>query len=439
MSSAPNILYLHSHDTGRFIQPYGYAVPTPNLQRLAGEGMMFRQAFCCAPTCSPSRAALLTGQCPHSNGMLGLAHRGFRLNDYSRHLVHALRRVNYRSIQCGVQHVVSPPYTRFEDAGYDEIRWGRNRSDQTMPETEAAAFLAEHHRGPFFLDVGFFQTHRKFPEPGPQEDVRFVQPPPILPDAPETRLDMACFMASARELDIRMGVVLDALDQHGYADNTLVVCTTDHGIAFPGMKCNLTDLGLGVFLILRGPGGFTGGRVCDAMVSHMDVFPTLCELAGLDKPTWLQGQSFLPLVRGEAEVVNEELYGEVTYHAAYEPMRSVRTQRYKYIRRFGDRMRPVLPNCDDGPSKTYLLEHGWADRVLPREALYDLAWDPLEQHNLTEQADLRLVLKDMRRRLEAWMGRTDDPLLRGPVPAPSGAQVNRADGLSPQEKPEVAP
>ena len=91
----PNILYLHSHDTGRYIQPYGYAVPTPNLQRLAEEGVLFRQAFCASPTCSPSRAALLTGMFPHVNGMLGLAHFGFTLNDYSQHIVHTLRRAGY--------------------------------------------------------------------------------------------------------------------------------------------------------------------------------------------------------------------------------------------------------------------------------------------------------------------------------------------------------
>src|SRR5690348_10466006 len=87
----PNIVYIHSHDSGRYLQPYGYAVPTPNLQRLATEGVLFRRAFSAAPTCSPSRAALLTGQCPHRNGMFGLAHRGFSLNDYNKHIVHTLR------------------------------------------------------------------------------------------------------------------------------------------------------------------------------------------------------------------------------------------------------------------------------------------------------------------------------------------------------------
>src|SRR6266849_5087901 len=96
-SKLPNILYIHSHDSGRYLQPYGYAVPTPNLRRLAGEGVLFRRAFSAAPTCSPSRAALLTGQCPHQNGMLGLAHRGFSMNDYGKHILHTLRAANYRS------------------------------------------------------------------------------------------------------------------------------------------------------------------------------------------------------------------------------------------------------------------------------------------------------------------------------------------------------
>ena len=87
-SSPPNILYIHSHDTGRYVQPYGYAVPTPNIQLLADQGVLFREAFCAMPTCSGSRACLLTGQGGAGNGMLGLAHRGWRLNDYGHHLVH---------------------------------------------------------------------------------------------------------------------------------------------------------------------------------------------------------------------------------------------------------------------------------------------------------------------------------------------------------------
>ena len=89
----PNILYIHSHDTGRYVQPYGYAIPTPNIQKLAEEGILFRQAYCASPMCSPSRAALLTGQSPHSCGQFGLVNCGFPLRDTEKHLAHTLKKM----------------------------------------------------------------------------------------------------------------------------------------------------------------------------------------------------------------------------------------------------------------------------------------------------------------------------------------------------------
>ncbi len=432
----PNIVYIHSHDTGRYVQPYGYAVPTPNIQRLAEQGMLFRQAFSAAPTCSPSRAGLLTGQCAHSSGMIGLAHRGFSLNDYRQHIVHTLRAAGYHSALIGVQHVAMSA----GNIGYDEVvPLASHSAEHVAP---AAVEWLQHAPQPFFLSVGFSETHREFPEPGPQENARYCRPPATLPDTPRTRQDMAAFMTSARNLDEGMGAVLRALDAQGLAENTLVLCTTDHGIAFPGMKCNLTDHGVGVMLILRGPGGFRGGRVCDAMVSQIDLFPTICDLLSLPQPAWLQGRSLLPLVHGEAKEVNEEVFAEVTYHAAYEPMRAVRTPRWKYIRRFEEirrrtsadgRSAPVLPNCDDGPSKDVWLEHGWRGRPVAAEQLYDLVFDPNESHNLSADPSLATVLAEMRGRLDRWMQATDDPLLCGPVPLPPGAIANDPDGLSPRE------
>ncbi|HEX2265726.1 MAG TPA: sulfatase-like hydrolase/transferase, partial [Solirubrobacterales bacterium] len=105
INKLPNILYIHSHDTGRYVQPYGFPVPTPNIQLLADQGVLFRNAFCAAPTCSGSRASLLTGQYCHNNGLLGLAHRGWELNDYGQHLVHPLREAGYRSVLIGEQHI----------------------------------------------------------------------------------------------------------------------------------------------------------------------------------------------------------------------------------------------------------------------------------------------------------------------------------------------
>jgi N-sulfoglucosamine sulfohydrolase len=424
----PNILYIHSHDTGRYVQPYGYKVSTPNIQRLADEGILFRQAFCAAPTCSPSRASLLTGRSAHSSGMIGLAHRGFSLSDYHQHLVHTLRTAGYSSTLIGVQHEARDP----QIIGYDRIvQLPDNHAAHVAP---AAVDLLNHARSePFFASVGFFETHREFPEPEPAEDARYVCPPPSLPDAPETRRDVAAFMTGARQLDRGVGLVLRALQRSGLAQNTLVICTTDHGMAFPGIKCNLKDAGIGVMLIMRGPGGFSGGRVCDAMVSQIDIFPTLCDLLGIDPPPWLEGHSLLPWISGQRQEIRDELFAEVTYHAAYEPQRALRTRRWKYIRRYGGKQTPVLPNCDDSPSKELWLQLGWREQVLPQEQFYDLAFDPNETHNLAYDPSQQTTLEDMRYRLDRWMRETSDPLLRGPVPAPSGAQVNDPEGLSPRE------
>jgi arylsulfatase A-like enzyme len=230
-----------------------------------------------------------------------------------------------------------------------------------------------------------------------------------------------------------MGAVLDALDANGLADNTLVICTTDHGIAFPRMKGYLTDHGTGVMLIMRGPGGFTGGHVCDALISHIDLFPTICDLLNIDYPSWLQGTSILPLLREEVEQIHDAIFAEVTYHAAYEPMRAVRTQRWKYIRRFDHHLGPVLPNCDDSLSKDVLIRHGWKERPRPLEQLYDLIFDPNEACNMANDLSVALVLEEMRTRLDDWMRDTNDPLLYGPVAPPPGAKLNDPEQLSPSD------
>src|SRR5882757_727342 len=157
-----NILYLHSHDSGRYLSPYGYPVPTPNLRRLASEGVIFRRAFSAAPTCSPSRASLLTGQCAHQNGMLGLAHRGFSMTDYRRHIVHTLRDAGYRSVLAGLQHVAARP----EQIGYDEILHpATTQAVDVAPQ--AVAFLNTKPAGPFFLFFELFGAHREYPKPSP--------------------------------------------------------------------------------------------------------------------------------------------------------------------------------------------------------------------------------------------------------------------------------
>lgn len=425
----PNVLYIHSHDTGRYVGPYGYGLDTPNYQRLAAEGLLFRHAHAAAPTCSPSRAGLLTGECPHSAGMLGLAHRGFRLCNPSRHLATTLRGHGYVTTLVGIQHVTKDHPSVL---GYDEVHQPADMACDDIAQTAVKTLRAHAGRNdarPFFLDVGFFETHRPFPAADPGAS-RYLQPPTPLPDTPETRGDMAEYHESLRQLDRGLGHVLDALDETGLADSTIVVCTTDHGIAFPFMKGNLTDHGTGVLLILRQPGWVPAGAVTDALVSQLDIYPTLCDLLGIPHPAWLQGRSLVPLLDDPGVEINNQVFSEVTYHAAYEPQRSVRTKRWTYIRRFGDRATPVLPNCDESPSRDLILDHGWDLEAVASEMLFDNLLDPVSRRNLAGEPDLANVRDDLHARMDAWMVETGDPLLDGPVPLPPGAMMNDAGGRS---------
>jgi N-sulfoglucosamine sulfohydrolase len=424
----PNILYIHSHDTGRFVQPYGYQVPTPNIQMLADQGVLFREAFCAAPTCSGSRASLLTGLYCHNNGMLGLAHRGWRLNDYGQHWVHALRTVGYHSTMIGEQHISVDPAV----IGYDEVvPVDTTHAPYVAPLTIQA--LRDAPPEPWFMSVGFFETHRDFSAPTSVRDTLYSLAPANLPDLKTTRRDMAAFKSSARSLDQGIGAVLHALHDFGLVDDTLVICTTDHGIAFPNAKATLFDRGIGVMMIVRGPGGFTGGKVVDAPISHLDVYPTLCELSGAEPPQWLQGESLMPLVRGEVDGLHDAIFSETTYHAAYQPHRAIRTERWKYIRRFDEYPHPILANCDDSNTKDIWVQAGWGEQIVPEEQLYDLLLDPQEGRNVADDPARKEVLAAMRERLDVWMQETEDPLLDGPVEPPPGAIVNEQSQLSPDD------
>ncbi len=425
IAERPNILYFHTHDTGRYIQPYGYGVSTPNYQRLAAGGTLFRQAFCAGPTCSPSRAALLTGECPHAAGMIELAHMGGALTDYSRHLVNHLRPAGYRSTLIGFQHVAAEESV--DQIGYDEIqsvvehRWAAD----VIPATVAFLQRSPADRGePFFLSCGIVETHRPFPAPDAAA-ARYLRPPAPLPDTPETRADMAGFAASLTIADAALGTILDTLEATGLAGNTLILCTTDHGPPFPKMKTMLTDHGLGVLLLLAGP-GIPAGRVIDGMVQHLDLYPTLCALLGLDQPAWLQGRSLLPLLHGDATEIHDAVFSETTYHAGhYLPYRAVRTTRWKYIRRFADNEFSAT-RLGEGPSSVFLDGFGWSRLPAATEQLYDLILDPNEVCNLASDPAFAAVKADLAGRLHQWQQQTDDPLLRGPIDQPSTTSSQRS-------------
>jgi len=418
----PNILYIHSHDTGRFIEPYGHNIPTPNLQDLAEEGVLFKQAFSAAPTCSPSRASLLTGKYPHNNGQFGLVNRGFELNDPDKHIVNTLKNEGYNSALIGMQHIRKDPLT----IGYDNVlNVESNYSKDVTPKT--IEFIDNNIDEPFFLSVGFEETHRPFPEVKNKNDIKYTKPPANIPDTPETRKDMAAFKESAHILDHGIGKILLKLKDKNLYDNTIIIYTTDHGIAFPKMKCTLSDQGIGVSLIIKGPLGFNGGKVIDTLVSHIDIYPTLCDILNINKPKWLQGKSLIPIVNNEKKNIRDEIFAEVNYHTAYEPMRTVRTKRWKYIRHFRNRTKPFLSNTDESLTKDVLMKYDWHNSFIAQEELYDLMLDPTEANNLANEPSKKDILEKMRNKLDNWMKKTNDPLQKDEVPKPIKAVVNKDD------------
>jgi arylsulfatase A-like enzyme len=444
-----NVLYMHTHDSGRFWSPYGYAVPTPAIMDFARSGAtVFRHAYNCGPTCSPSRAALLTGMTPHRSGMQGLAHMGWQLNDYDTHLARFLGKNGYQTALCGIQHE-APDYRMIgyhEVLGSQEFDMGDTVNSMEAFDTAntdaACAYLSARGKDaakdkPFFLSLGLFNTHREFPKAREEDGFvsDYMTPPAPLYDNDVNRRDFADFCASVKVVDDCFGKILRVLDETGLADDTLVVMTTDHGIAFPKMKCTLADTGIGVALIMRLPGRQRQPRATDSLVSHIDIFPTICDAAGLARPEWLEGTSLLPILTGDGKMaVREEIFSEVTYHAAYEPKRCIRTDRYKLVRRHDYHNGIVPANIDDCTSKDFLMDSGHGKHTMAREYLFDLWLDPHERENRALDAEYSSIYNDLSTRLEKWMLATNDPLIThgSRVPKPQGARTVRLSQPSPR-------
>jgi len=422
----PNVLIVISHDAGRHLGCYDRDVDTPNFDRVAREGIIFKNMFCTAPQCSPSRASILTGMYPHNHGLIGLAHRGFRLGICN--LLPAILSENgYQTYLFGLQHESPDPYL----LGYRNVIRGKSNSciDVTPLLLE---FLRSKPREPFFAMVGFSEAHRPFPlYDGPIDSIK---PLPYLPDEPDIRRDIGGLNMLVHRVDESIGRILDTFEDTGLGENTLFIYTTDHGIAFPGAKATLFDPGIEVALLMRGPEPFCGGRVVDALLSNVDIAPTILDLCGMPIPADAQGKSILPLIKGEVDKIHDEIYLELTYHAAYDPIRGVRTSRYKYIRSFEWRPYWLPPNVDPGLSKEVVRRYGYFEIIRPTEMLFDLSRDPLEKVNLAGDPSYSDVLKYMRSKLHNWMEKTGDPLLnQGYIPPPVGARVTPPRSYEPEE------
>ncbi|EOD00146.1 N-sulfoglucosamine sulfohydrolase [Caldisalinibacter kiritimatiensis] len=454
-----NIIYIHTHDTGRLIKPYGYNVPTPNLMGFAKDALLFRNAFCGGPTCSPSRASFLTGRYPHSNGMLGLSHRGFDIKNKGWHMASFFKDNGYETVLCGIQHEnrfwiplqrgdvaakelgytkhITADMSNCKDDG-DLVKWDLLNAENVVNYLKQASERKEK----FFLSYGLFATHREYPELSEDElkyddlNPNYIHTPKNTYNDEKSRLDMARFYKSAKIADKCFGKVIDVLKETGLYDETVIIFTTDHGIANPFMKCNLTDDGIGISLIIRNPKEPNShGMVVDSMISQIDVYPTLCDILNLDKPDFLQGKSFIDLFKANKKEVNEYIYAETNFHTSYEPARCIRTKRYKYIRYYDNSWNKYnLSNCDESPSKIHLIKHGWREKMKAREYLFDLYFDPAERNNLANEPEYKDILIELRTELQNWQERTNDPLLEGHINIHSTWKVNKKECILPSSK-----
>lgn len=438
-AAKPNVIIILPHDLGKHLNCYGVkTVHSPNLDQFAAEGVRFARSFCTAPGCSPSRASLFTGRYPHNHGVMGLAHGNFAwdLRPGEKHLAQFLKEAGYATVAFGVVHETHSGAKRL---GYDKHSNIKNADQLTAGAIAELKRLASGNQ-PFFLYAGYVEPHRlpypKGPDqppeghglPGPHlkpDDSLGVEVPGYLRDTPGTREELAGLQGAVRHIDDQFGRWRQAIKELGMEQNTLVIFTTDHGIAMPRAKCSLYEPGLEVALLLRHAGrkGWHGGVVRNEMVSNIDVLPTILELVGIPVPANVQGRSFAPLLDGRPYTPNTVIFGEQTYHDRYDPQRSIRTETHKLIANFSTAPSFQDPSQQWRPKSDPLTPEYPPRAYHPHVELYDLTKDRWEQTDLANTPELAPVRRELARRLYEQMVKTDDPLLRGAVTPPHHEQT----------------
>jgi arylsulfatase A-like enzyme len=420
MADAPNVVLMIADNLGwKDLGCYGDTnVSSPNIDAMAEEGARFTNAFVTAPSCSPSRASIISGQAPHSVNVMGLTHLYPRYQMPARvpTLPRLLRDAGYRTAIHGKWHVA--PYKRPGAYGYQ-----RHLSMFSIKSSDRARrFISANKSRRFYLELNFMQTHRPS-MPGADRGYRMhpdfpVDPDSIrvpdyynIPDWPEIREDLAAYYSRAAWMDRIIGEILGHLDSEGISGNTLVVFVSDNGPMYPGGIGACYDLGIGTPLIMRWPEGLPGGGIVDGLVSTIDLTPTCLEAAGITVPSSVQGKSLLSMAGGETAQIHDAVYAEMTYHVLYTPMRMIRTGSYKYIE-----------NLNEVPVGLDMCEgFEWAHRVAalpgqrccaprPPEELFDLKNDPNERNNIADDTRYVEIKKELKQRLHRWRDETGDPL-----------------------------
>lgn len=442
-SAAPrNVVLFVTDDQGLDAGCYGNPIlKTPHLDRLAAEGTRFPSAFCTTASCSASRSVILTGLHNHANGHYGHQHsyHHFSSQDSVQSLPVLLGAAGYRTARIGKFHVAPDSVFKFAT-----VLPGNSRSPVEMAD-QCKDFIAAPGDKPFFLYFCTSDPHRgggqakelphqpdRFgnrlddkPYPGITEvkyDPQDVIVPPFLPDTPACRAELAQYYQSVSRLDQGLGRLVQVLKDTKKYDDTLIVFISDHGIAFPGAKTTVYEPGLRAPCVVRHPEAKQRGVVCQAMVSWVDLTPTILDFARAQPKAKFHGRSFLGTLEDANPKGWDEIHASHTFHEVtmYYPMRAIRTRQHKLIWNIAHPL--PFPFASDlweaptwqdvfkkGPETLYGKRTVRAYRQRPRFELYDLTADPHETKNLAADAASAKLLVELQGRLKDFQKRTSDP------------------------------
>lgn len=437
----PNILFVIADDwSWPHAGAYGDSiVQTPNFDRIAQEGVLFQRAFVSSPSCTPSRASILTGQ--------WFWRLGAGANLYGplppKHPVYTdlLEESGY--------HV---GYTR---KGWAPGQLGDRDRNPSGPAYDSFEDFLDHRpaSSPFSFWFGTHDPHRIYETgSGAKSGIPLdaIQLPAIFPDSPEVRSDIADYYFEVQRMDQELGEMLSLLRQIGELENTVIVVTSDNGMPFPRAKSNLYDMGARVPLVIRWPERVASGRVASDLVSLTDLAPTFLEIAKLPIPDVMTGRSLVPLLTSQKSGLIDSsrtftYYGKERHLPAQEtpisggyPMRAIRTDAFLYIRNFQpDRWPSGTPHydrafiypawyadTDGGPTKHYMIDNRDEDEThqllfslafdkRPGEELYDLANDPDQLVNVASDPAYSTIKKDLWNQLMNELQTSGDPRVYG--------------------------
>ena len=408
-AAKPNMVFIIADDcTFCDIGCYGGQAKTPNIDKLAKQGMRFTRCFQAAPMCSPTRHNIYTGLYPVKSGAWPNHTRAY---PHVKSIVHHLKPLGYRVTQTGKTHINPREVFPFENFG-----GGKNPDMKYIDR-----LFAETVKGgkPFCLFACSNEPH----SPWNKGDASAYPPdkvklPPYIVDTPRMRSDFSNYLAEITYYDSQVGEIVKLLGKHGLSENTLLMVVSEQGNGFPFAKWTCYDHGLQSAMIVRWPNKVKAGSVTDAMVEYVDVASTFIDAAGGQPVTPVDGRSFLPVLRGKADTHKEHVFGIMTTRGihfgtdAY-AIRSVRDTRYKLILNLNHKSKftnactkspafqSMVAKAAAGDTTAKRLVHAYQYR--PAVELFDMEKDPLEMNNLSGNTDYQKHVTRLRSKLEGWM------------------------------------